>query len=116
MHLPALTTASVVKTLKEGVFDSAIIEDIGVSIDGPLPCLTDNKAAYDVIRNPGATKRTIHFARWMHYARELQQRNQIKIHLIGTEEMVADIFTKPLDPTTFRRFRDYLMTEREAAM
>ena len=64
--------------------------------------------------NPGATKRTIHFARWLHFARQLCQRNQIQMYLLTTDLMVADIFTKPLDPTTFRRYRDYLMTGADA--
>ena len=80
---------------------------------GPVPCITDNKAAYDVIRNPGATKRTMHFARWMHYARELCLLNRIRMFLVGTDAMVADIFTKPLDKTAFLRCRDYLMAMTE---
>ena len=63
-----------------------------------------------MIKYPGATKRTVHFDRWLHFARELYLRNKIKIYLTGTENMIADIFTKALDKTKFLKCRDYLLT------
>ena len=71
--------------------------------------ITDNKAAVDVIKYPGATKRTVHFSRWLHFARKLSLRNKATMFLVGTEDMMGDIFTKALDKTKFVKCRDYML-------
>ena len=83
----------------------------------PLPAkillFTDNKAAYDVIKCPGATKRTVHFNRWLHYARDTVLQGKAEVLLVSTDDMMADGFTKPVDKTKFIKCRDYLMTKIE---
>ena len=78
--------------------------------DSESAAITDNKAAYDVIKYPGATKRTIHFDRWLHFARSLCLMNKVQMFLVGTDDMMADGFTKPPDKTKFLKCRDYIMT------
>ena len=51
--------------------------------------------------NAGATKHTIHFERWLHFARSLQLRNVIKSVLVGTDDMRADDKTKVVDKKKF---------------
>ena len=63
----------------------------------------------DVIKYPGATKRTVHFERWLHYARDQHMRHRMTIFLVGTDQMMADGFTKALDKTKFIKCRDYIM-------
>ena len=47
-----------------------------------------------------ATKRTVHFDRWLHFhARHLYLRIKMTICHTGTENMMADGFTKPVDKT-----------------
>ena len=36
-------------------------------------------------------------------------RNKVEMFLVGTEIMMADIFTKALDKTKFLKCRDYLL-------
>ena len=95
--------------LKEAVFTGRILDFLGIKRDGPIVTVTDNKAAYDVIRNPGATQNTVHFARRLHFARELYLLNAINILLTTTDRMMGDIFTKASDKTTFLRCREYVM-------
>ena len=57
------------------------------------------------------TKRTLHFDRWLHFARELCLLNRIEIFLTGTDNMMADGFTKPVDKTKFLKCRDYVMAK-----
>ena len=52
----------------------------------------------DVVELPGATKRTVHFGRWLHFARQLCLSNKVEMFLVGTE-----IKTK------FLKCRDYLL-------
>ena len=100
---------AVVIMLKEAMFVVQLLEFISTKLEGPMPVITDNKAAYDVIRCPGATRRTVHFDRRIHFARDLYLRNAIQIYLTDTNNMMADYFTKPSDKTTFYRCRKYTM-------
>jgi hypothetical protein len=100
----------VVMVLKEGEFVQQICSFLDVPIGAPIACITDNKAAVDVIKYPGATKRTVHFDRWLHFARELSLRNRIAVVHAGTDLMMADGFTKPVDKTKFLKCRDYMMS------
>ena len=47
---------------------------------------------------------------WMQYARELYLNLIININWIPTKEQIADLFTKPLDKTTFLCLRSLLMS------
>ena len=72
--------------------------------------LTDNRSARDVIKCPGATKRTVHFDYWLHFARELVLKNKVEVLFAPTDEMMADGLTKAVDKTKFLRCRDYIMS------
>ena len=99
----------VMMLLKEAEFASQVIE----FLDGPLQqktaAITDNKSARDVIKCPGATKRTVHFDRWLHFARELVLMNKAEVFFTPTDDMMADSFTKAVDKTKFLKCRDYIM-------
>ena len=71
----------------------------------PLVMVTDSKAGRDTVMNAGATKHTVHFERWLHFARSLQLRNIIKTVLITTDLMRADDKTKVVDKKKFEMCR-----------
>ena len=101
-----------VMLMKEAEFADQVCKFLGAGIGGPMAAVTDNKAARDVVKCPGATKRTVHFDRWLHFARELTLRNKAEVFLAGTDDMMADGFTKPVDKTKFLKCRQYLMSSR----
>ena len=102
---------AVVMVLKEAEFAAQVLEFVNARLEAPTACITDNKAACDVIKYPGATKRTLHFDRWLHFARELCLANKVQIFLVGTDDMMADGFTKPVDKTKFLKCREYILTK-----
>ena len=59
------------------------------------------------LSHPAETR--MHFDRWMHFARELYMKNALKIMLVGTQNMAADIMNKVVDKTTFFRHRKTIM-------
>jgi hypothetical protein len=76
----------------------------------PTPWLfTDSKSAFDTIKNPGATKRSNHLERWLHFARELYLRNAIRYGLVPTHLMMADNMTKVTDRDKFFTCIQYQM-------
>ena len=95
---------------KEAEFAAQVITFLTESLELPIAGLIDNKAAVDVIKYPGATKRTVHFERWLHFARSMYMRNKVEMFLIGDPDMIGDIFTKALDKTKFLKCSSYLLT------
>ena len=103
----------VVMVLKEAEFANQVIEFFGDSMSNKTAAITDNKAARDVIKCPGATMRTLHFDRWLHFARQLVLMNRVEVFLAPTEIMMADGFTKPVDKLKFLKCRDYMMVKSD---
>ena len=52
------------------MFVLEILFDLGHEFDS-VDGYTDSKSGYDTVMNPGVTKRTAHFERWLFWAREL---------------------------------------------
>ena len=95
--------------LKEGIFTQAIMSDCGLIFKEPLCITTDSKAAYDIVRNPGTTKRSLHFDRWLMFAREAYLNRKIAVVLVRTYKMMADDKTKVVDREKFLTCRQYQM-------
>ena len=47
------------------------------------------------------TKHTAHFARWLHWARELYMQQKIEMILVEDSDMMADCDTKIVDRDKF---------------
>jgi hypothetical protein len=58
--------------------------------------------------NPVEHSRTKHIDIWHHFLRDHQQKGDIEVFYVSTENQLADIFTKPLDETTFCKMRSEL--------
>jgi hypothetical protein len=58
--------------------------------------------------NPIEHSRTKHIDIRHHFLRDHQQKGDIEVYHISTENQLTDIFTKPLDEKTFCRLRMHL--------
>ena len=94
--------------LKEAIFVKHLFEDFGVKL-GPIHACCDNKAAIDVIHNPGVTKKTAHYERRLFFCREAYQDDKAVFHLVPTKEMMADSLTKITDRSTYFDFRNFIL-------
>jgi hypothetical protein len=81
--------------------------DFGYNLS-KVPLLCDNESAIRLTNNPVEHSRTKHIDIRHHILRDHQQKGDIDIYLISTENQLADIFTKPLDEKTFCRLRSEL--------
>ena len=79
---------------------------------GPAYLLCDNKAMTEAVNKDGASQRTRYFERATVLIKYAIMRNLVATTLISTEQMVADIFTKPLDDTKFNKFCHALVNAR----
>jgi hypothetical protein len=83
-----------------------LVNDMGLyAADAdPIVFYMDNRGAQDLIRTSLVPKRSKHIDIRYHYVRDIASRGIIKPTSIGTKEMAADGFTKPLPEEPFRRF------------
>jgi hypothetical protein len=58
--------------------------------------------------NPVEHNRTKHIDIRHHFLRDHQQKGDIEVFYVSTENQLADIFNKPLDEKTFCRLRSEL--------
>jgi len=81
--------------------------DFGVQIDR-VPLLCDNESAVKIAKNPVQHSRTKHIDIRHHFLRDHEAKGDISLQGVRSEEQLADIFTKPLDESTFVRLRNEL--------
>lgn len=76
----------------------------------PVPLvLCDNKSAIAMGHTDALHSRSKHIDIRHHFIREQIERGRIALQWISTQEQVADILTKTLQPRIFIRFRDQLV-------
>ena len=66
-----------------------------------MPLLCDNESAIKLANNLVEHAKTKHVDVRHHFIRDHQQKENICIESVGTENQLADIFTKPLDEKRF---------------
>jgi hypothetical protein len=67
-----------------------------------------SESAIRMAENPVEHSRTKHIDIRHHFLRDHQQKGDIEVFHVSTENQLADIFTKPLDEKTFCRLRSEL--------
>lgn len=95
------------KTTCEIVWLRGLLRDLEVQVRGPTRLFCDNDAAIKLASNPIVHERTKHIEVDCHFTREKIQQGMIETQGIGTEEQLADVFTKPL----YQRQHAYLLSK-----
>ena len=85
----------------------ATLSDFGIKFK-QVPLLCDNESVVKLTNNPVQHSRTKHIDVRHHFIRDHQQKGDICIENVGTEDQLADIFTKPLDEKRFCKLRNEL--------
>jgi hypothetical protein len=83
------------------------LQDFGYNLS-KVPLLCDNESAIRLADNPIEHSHTKHIDIWHHFLRDRQQKGDINVYHISTENQLANIFTKPLDEKRFCRLRSEL--------
>ena len=85
----------------------AILNDFGIKFK-KVSLLCDNESAIKLTNNPVQHARTKQIDVCHHFIRDHQQKGDICIKSIGTDDQLADIFTKPHDEKRFCKLRNAL--------
>jgi hypothetical protein len=83
------------------------LRDFGYNLS-KVPLLCDNESAIRLADNPVEHSHTKHIDIRHHFLRDHQQKGDIDIFHISTENQLSDIFTKLLDEKTFCMLRSEL--------
>ena len=84
--------------------------DLGAEPFMPTPVFIDNSACVDLARDFKSCKRAKHIDRRVNFLTDYQEAGHIETMPIGTSENTADVFTKPLAKTGFKKHAATLMT------
>ena len=96
-------------TCKEIVFVRGLCEFFGIELHGPSVLAVDNEAAIKIAENMGVTGRNKHFEDAIHYFRHLVDFRVVAPVYVTTTNQQADGFTKPLDGSKFKAWREMIM-------
>ena len=66
-----------------------------------LTIYCNNTSAINISKNPIQHSRTKHIEIWHHFIRELVEDGTFTFEFIHTDDLKADLFTKPLDSKRF---------------
>ena len=97
--------------IQECCWIKGVMAELGFKINDPTPFYMDSKSAMDLAKNPVYHKRSKHIHIKYHWTREKVLDKTIELKHIKTDNMIADIFTKPLPPADFIKHRNTLMYE-----
>ena len=81
---------------------SGLRSDPSAIVAAPVIICVDNKAAVDICKAMGVTKRSKHFTDAIHYFRRCYFHKEIFPILVDTHNQCADGFTKPLEKVKFK--------------
>jgi len=85
----------------------ASLKDFGINFK-QVTLLCDNESAMKLTNNLVQHSRIKHIDVHHHFIRDHQQKGDICIKSIGTNDQLANIFTKPLDEKRFCKLRNEL--------
>eukprot|EP00253_Pinus_taeda_P033526 PITA_33526 len=94
-----------VKASCEAVWLRRMLADMHVSQAGPTPLFCDNQGVLKLVKNPVFHERTKHVETHCHYIRQLVEDGSVQLLYVPTTEQPTDIFTEPLGPHKFVKFR-----------
>jgi hypothetical protein len=94
------------EVVKEAKWLKQLAIDMGIDNGQPIHIWGDNQAALKILNNDTASRRTKYFDVYYHASRQEVVRGIVKFSYVSTENMVADIFTKPLERIKLEKFRD----------
>lgn len=88
---------------QEGMSLRTLLKELGYTQSHPTPLLLDNQSAIRVARNPEHQSRIKHMDIRYHWFRNVVQDKIFAVDYIETQNMAADILTKPLTKQAHER-------------
>ena len=82
--------------VREALWLRQLLKDLAMVVD-TVDIFADNQGAIKLVKNPVVSNRSKHIDVVYHFARERVARKDVKIAYVKTNDMLADMLTKPVD-------------------
>jgi histone deacetylase 1/2 len=92
----------------EIIWLQVLLRELGISLPRAPSLWCDNVGATYLSANPIFHRRTKHVEVDYHFVRERVTNQQLDVRIISSKDQIADIMTKPLPLTSFKKFRHNL--------
>jgi hypothetical protein len=89
-------------TTSELIWIKQLLVELGIYTREPMKMYFDNQAARHIASNPVFHKQTKHIEVDCHFIREKIQEKEIETPFVKSQDQLADIFTKGLEPRPFK--------------
>ena len=96
------------KASQEALWLRRLLEELHHPQDSPTTIFCDNQSTIKLAKNPVYHARSKHIEVHHHFVRDLIESQEVELQFCGTEDQLADIFTKALSIVKFTKFRDLL--------
>ncbi len=93
------------------IWHQMLVRELGFEPDCPFNLNNDNRGAIALTHDPQFHGWSKHIDIRHHFLQELIERGNLKIQHIRSEDNIADIFTKPLAETLFRKFTSHIVKD-----
>ena len=98
---------------QEAVWLRALLGEIGFDQTQPTVIKEDNQGTIALSKNPKYHPRTKHIDIKYHFVRDKVLNKEVPLEYCPSEEMVADLLTKPLGKTLFQRLRYGILVNKK---
>jgi hypothetical protein len=88
-------------TASELTWVRQVLADLNITNHEPIKIFCDNQAARAIASNPVFHERTKHIEVDCHFVQEKIQAKEIETSYVKSQDQLADIFTKGLEPGPF---------------
>ena len=95
-------------TASELIWLKQLLKDMRINVDQPMKMYCDKNSARHIAQNPVFHERTKHIEVDCHFIREKVQAKEIETPFVRSENQLADVFTKGLDPKPFVEIKSKL--------
>jgi hypothetical protein len=99
-------------TAKEAIWLRDLLQELRLGRNQPPVIHQDNQGAIFLENNASLKRNTKHIDVKAHFIRERVKAGDIVIHYCPTDDMIADIFTKPLNKTKFAKHRESVLANK----
>jgi hypothetical protein len=94
---------------REGIWLARLLKELDRPLSGPVKIMCDNKGALALLKNPISSSKSKHISIMHHWARERVERGELLFEYVESENNLADIFTKALEPKVFQGLKSKLL-------